>query len=383
MLLLPNGCTCSEPSVFPKNWKTVSASTKHDWRIQYYFEKKLIIVKRMNRFKTVEERRAITKAILQEEIKKLKAGYNPLKNATIAEVQPAVGIEPTMPFIKAIRAAYSKLKLPKPTMACISSSITYIEKAAIKLGYNNMEVQKISRKHVIPLLEECNLSAQSYNHYRAYLMLLFTELIRLQAVEINPVDKYVEKMDVEEDIPELFTLEERRTIKKHFKSNKYFSRFMEIFFHSGARPIEMLRIKKEKVNVDELYYKTKVRKRKKIVEEKRAIKKIVAHLWRKAFNEAKDGEYIFGRFLQPSPIPCPRDYITDLWFREVKVGLGINKNFYWLKHTNLDETSRILDAKAAARQAGHKSTVITLKHYLINEEERQRARLSEVRNKFA
>jgi hypothetical protein len=67
----------------------------------------------------------------------------------------------------------------------------------------------------------------------------------------------------------------------------------------------------------------------------------------------------------------------------VKGTLGINKDLYALKHTNLDETSAILDAEAAARQAGHKTTVITLKHYLVNEEERERERLRQVPNKFA
>lgn len=34
MPLLPHGCQCSEISVFPRNWGTVSASIKLNWRIQ-------------------------------------------------------------------------------------------------------------------------------------------------------------------------------------------------------------------------------------------------------------------------------------------------------------------------------------------------------------
>ena len=75
--------------------------------------------------------------------------------------------------------------------------------------------------------------------------------------------------------------------------------------------------------------------------------------------------------------------ITEKWKQNVKEDLGINKNFYWLKHTNLDETATILDDEAAARMAGHTSTVITLKHYLVNKEEREMAKLRKVDNSFA
>lgn len=403
MLQLPNGCTCSDPSVFPKNWKTVSASAKKDkdgkqviinWRIQYYFRDpnfidrwpngKLIIVKGMNLFKTVEEKRATTKTILANEINGLKAGYNPILKAMIVDVSiPSYEIEPGTPFIPAIKMAFTKLKLSDSSLRNINSSITYIEKSSDKLGYSNIEVSKISRKHVIAILQTCGLSPQSYNHYRAYLMQLFTELIRLEAVEINPVDKYVQKIDIEENLKELLTHEERRRILDFYRNDKHFTRFLQIFFHSGSRPIELLRIKHEKVDPGCRFFKTKVRKRKKIVEEKRPIKKVAVSFWKEVLNETKPGEYLFGKFLVPGTEACLRDYITKKWQRDVKKGLGINKNMYWLKHTNLDETSAILDAEAAARQAGHKSTVITLKHYLVNEEEREMERLREVSNKFA
>jgi hypothetical protein len=67
----------------------------------------------------------------------------------------------------------------------------------------------------------------------------------------------------------------------------------------------------------------------------------------------------------------------------VKEGLGIDVDFSALRHLNLDETSRILDAEAAAKMAGHTSTVITLKHYLVNEEERKMEKLRKVDNDFA
>ena len=76
-------------------------------------------------------------------------------------------------------------------------------------------------------------------------------------------------------------------------------------------------------------------------------------------------------------------HMSNRWKEYVKEGLGIDIDFYSLKHLNLDETSKLLDAEAAAKMAGHTSTVITLKHYLVNEEERKMEKLRKVNNDFA
>ncbi|MBN9350347.1 MAG: hypothetical protein J0H55_06650 [Chitinophagaceae bacterium] len=74
---------------------------------------------------------------------------------------------------------------------------------------------------------------------------------------------------------------------------------------------------------------------------------------------------------------------TGVYQRYLNKGLGIDIDFYSLKHLNLDETSSILDAEAASKMAGHSSPVITLKHYLINEEQRELEKLKRVNNRFA
>ena len=52
-------------------------------------------------------------------------------------------------------------------------------------------------------------------------------------------------------------------------------------------------------------------------------------------------------------------------------------------HLNFDETSKLPDAEATAKIAGHTSTVITLKHYLINDEERKMEKVRRGNNDFA
>ena len=67
----------------------------------------------------------------------------------------------------------------------------------------------------------------------------------------------------------------------------------------------------------------------------------------------------------------------------VKKKLGITADFYSLKHLNLDEISGALDIEAAAMMAGHTSPVITMKHYAVNEKDREMERLRKVNNKFS
>jgi len=75
--------------------------------------------------------------------------------------------------------------------------------------------------------------------------------------------------------------------------------------------------------------------------------------------------------------------MSNKWREYVKEGLGIDIDFYSLKYLNLDEVAGQLDEEATARMAGHTSTVITWKHYLINEKERKMEKLKRVNNDFA
>ncbi len=86
MITLPNGCHCSELTVTPKDWKTCKVSAMaRNWHIQYYFyddalkQRKFVLVKGMNRFKTLKERREATVQLIENELYQLREkGYNPI-----------------------------------------------------------------------------------------------------------------------------------------------------------------------------------------------------------------------------------------------------------------------------------------------------------------
>jgi hypothetical protein len=99
-------------------------------------------------------------------------------------------------------------------------------------------------------------------------------------------------------------------------------------------------------------------------------------------------DFVFSKGLKPGIKQIRADQITRRWRRHVKGkvengGLGITADFYSLKHLNLDETAAVLDSKDASAMASHTTPVITIKHYLTNETERQNTRLQKVANPFA
>ena len=129
MLQLPSGCSCSTTlSVFPKNWKTGGPSLlQKAWRIQYYFRDpsdptspkygRLQIIKGMNTFKTLAERRQATQQLLDNELRMLQVeGYNPITKTFAQVPDPQEGeINPHTPFITALRLALNNLTLVDDT----------------------------------------------------------------------------------------------------------------------------------------------------------------------------------------------------------------------------------------------------------------------------
>lgn len=398
MIQLPGGCYCSQLSVHPKNWQTKSADQFCQWYISYRFydpnfidengrvKPKQIIIKGMNDLHDLKEKQEAVKLLLREELLLLQErGFNKITNS-FAEIDTREITEYSL-LPESLEYAFKQLNVGKQTKESAESCKKRIQKVIIHLRFQDMQLKDIKTRHARKILNTCsklyNLSAHSFNHYRAYLLMFFKVLLREDALEYNPV------LNIEKQVPLkklkiLLTAEERKKINDHFKSTDiYFYRFMHCFFHSGARPIELIRLKKEDIDLKNQYYKVVIKKGKLNEEQLRPIKFIAIDFWQAQCNEAKDGEYLFGTSLKPNIVPGTRDYITKKWQREVKKRLGVNKDFYSLKHLNLDETAALLNVEAASKMAGHTSTVITMKHYLINEKERQNELLKKVNNSFS
>jgi len=401
MIQLPNGCSCSAFNVHPQNWKSPRASLKKDWYITYrfydplyrnhpkYLYGKLVMLKGMNHFTTREARQQGTAAIIERELDRLQnKAYNPITGYSNDQVPTAFIIEPLTPFIEALTKAEKRIQAAASTKRDLRSILHFVTKASEQLRFERLPVSRISRKHIKLLLTQVETtqtfeSPHRYNKIRTYLMLLFNELVDLEAVDFNPVKDIAKKKGVIR-LRKLLSDDQRNLIDAHLKAHHYrFWLFTQIFFHSGARLTEMMQVKKEEVDLQRQVFKVTVRKGQLRKEVEKPIKHVALPFWEEVLKDAEASDYLFSRKLKPGPVPVQSYQITKRWNKYVKKELGIAEDFYSLKHLNLDETAALLDIQAAAIQASHTSTHITVRHYAVNEYQRQLERLKGIENPFS
>jgi integrase len=400
MITLANSCYCSDLKVYPQNWKTSKASIKEDWMVYYRFydpqfrqdpkykKGKLVRLKGMNGFKTLLDRQNQTVKILEAELIKLKEeGFNPI-TGHFMQVALSSTIKASSPFLQALTDVERLITSSKSTKRDLKSTLGFVALASQQLGLSGMPVCQISRKHIKLLLNqiEANQAAESahrYNKNRTYLMMLFKELVELEAIDTNPVREISKKQRMV-PIRKLLTPAERTIIDKHLRESHYrFWLFTHIFFHSGSRLTEMMQVKGSDVDLVNQKFVVTVKKGKLFKQFFKPIKNSCLEYWREAIADCSDNEFVFSEGLIPGKSSINTDQITKRWKKHVKDKLGIDADFYSLKHLNLDETAALLDINAAAEMASHTNSKITAKHYALNEGHRQNQRLIDLPNRFA
>lgn len=397
MIILPNGCRCSELKVFPQNWKSVSASLQKDWYIHYRFyddqerEKypngKQVSIRGMNRMTRIVDRQAATKVLLNHELDLLQfQGYNPITNNFYVPEYKG-DLETHTPFIAALRLAATRIKGVTGTMTDIRSVIKGTEKAAKTLGYNNIPIAEIKRKHIKLILEECQrtnprFSAHRYNKYRAYLTRMFKELVELEAAQVNPV-RDISKMKETKKIRIVLTMEERKKVDEHLqKVNRPFWLFVQIFFHSGARITELLRLQGKDVNLQTQQYKSLIKKGHSR-EVNKTIKDIALPFWQEAMANCGPNDYVFSEGLKPLGRPIRSDRMWHKWKTWVQVPLEIKATLYSLKHSNTSEVVGLLSDQDAAKLNSHTSTAMVRSIYDVGRTDREHNRLKGVCNSLS
>lgn len=396
MIALPNGCSRSTILVYPSNWKSNRASTKKDWLIQYRFYDpafkgtpkwgKDIPIKGMNRFPKLADRQEITAELLQAEMQKLSEGWNPIIKQYIVPAASdfVADIDPSTKFIEALRLAEPKVETVKEVHDDMQSIIKAVEAAAGTLydqssrkKYKDLPIESINSKHLIFIMEQCQannprLTEKRHNKYLAYLSMIFNKLKSLKAVHSNPVENVDRKKTIAKKRL-ILTDKEAAVVDKHlFQKDYFFWRYMHIFFHSGARGTELSQVKKgANVDLSGQEFIVLVKKGNQYQEQTRVISNGVLHLWQEVWNEAKDGEYLFGAGLRAGPKKQGERYVSKKWQEYVKKELGIEKDFYSLKHKRSDLIDAKLSLKHAQESAGHKNDRTT-KIYTVGHEERRR-----------
>lgn len=393
MLQLQGNCRAGKIAVFPKNWNTARASIKNDWCINYWFyddnlsKKRQIRIRGMNHIHDLKERQNVTKAIIQQELSLLKKGYNYITEKYFVDNKIKYEIDPLTPFVKALWKAMERVKCEQHTIEDIRSILKYFEQSVINLEYDNIPIGEVRKKHIRYALDNCKnikkvWSANQFNKYRTYISLLFSELCEIDAVEFNPV-RDISKQKTVKKIRATLTEEERRKINEYLPGRNYnFYRFMQIFFHSGARETELLRLKCSDVELHNQRYLATIKKGKIQFETWKTIKDIALPFWAEVMKNGAADDFVFGIGLYPNSRPTTNTLIGKYWRKYVKNPLGITADFYALKHLNTSETVSILSDEDAARLNSHSSTAMVVNIYDTKRQDRQHERLKKLTNQF-
>lgn len=397
-ILLPNGCSCSTPSVNPKNWKTCKVSAlKKDWQIQYYFydpefpkPKRPIVIKGMNSYHNLIDRRAVTQAILDDEINALvKLGYNPYLKKYIQQRpdKPKKLMNPDLLIIEAFRLAHSKIKGTQEHLKQIEYAINRFEKAAIKLRMNEITIYNFRRSELKEIFDFLNLTDNYFNKFKAYFSSLFKELIEYECCETN-LTRDIQKRTIIKNQREVMEVPLVELILEKLRpDHPEFYRYAKIFFYSGGRSTELFSVQAKDVNLDNQEYQVLIKKGKQYVWETKIIIQNAIPFWTEVVEKCKSKEdYLFSYGLVPGPEKNTSKQITIRWRTHVKKKLVVKDNliyfkadldkindfeyesitadFYSMKHTFLDLLDSLQDENdnsinTAKEIANHRTDKIT------------------------
>ncbi|WP_298118149.1 site-specific integrase [Flavobacterium sp.] len=408
-ILLPNGCSCSTPSVNPKDWKTCNKSAlQKDWRIQYYFydpnfpkPTNPIVIKGMNSFKDLAARREITKALIDDEFKALKDGYNPyLKKYTQEKPQlEKPKMNPDLKVIEAFRLAHEKLKGTDEYLDQVRYAINRFEKALIELQLSEVTIYNFKRSQLKETLDYINLTDNYYNKFKAYFSSLFKELIEYECCEVN-LTRDIQKRSIVKKQREFLEVDKLSLVLEYLRLNyPEFYRYGKVFFYSGARSTELFSVQMKHVRLEKQEYDLLLKKGKQYVWETKVIIQDAIPFWTEIVQKcnSKD-DYLFSYGLVPGTEKNNSKQITIRWRKHVKNKVAfyrdklyliedlkqkniseyesITADFYAMKHTFLD----LLDSmnENAMGMASHRKENTT-KIYTAGRERRKNESLKSIR----
>ncbi len=379
---LQNGCSHSKLSVNPSNWNTKKAKIGINWFINYRFydsrfpKPKQVKIQGMNSFKSLTERQKETLRLIEEECKALQNGYNPFSNSNNSSLD-------SLSLIVALKLALEKVSVAEVTKRDIKTALNKFEKAINQLGWIQLSIAEVSRKHIRQILDMSSNTDDRFNKNRSYLMILISVLCELELVAFNFV-RDIKKRKVIKYLRQVLTVEERIRVNKYLLTEyPEFHRFLHIFFHSGARISELMRLKVSDVDLANKRFKMVIKKGSYYREVWRTIKDIALPFWIELIRNSTENDFLFSKGLTPGSIEIQPYQINKRWYRLVKKKLNITADFYSLKHLHTTEVVELIGAKDAAMHNGHTSTSMVSKVYDVRKETRERANIASLSNKFA
>lgn len=387
-------CSYTEVWVHPKNWKTLTSkkSLELNWYVECKFTDPLFIEKypkgfpfrkKLNKFRTLEERKAAIQLLLIQ-IPKLfeEKGWNPItKKYMLPEAKPVPGtLHPKMNFIEALEINYPKLMVSEGIKKECRRIIAKIKNSATEQKIE-IPICEIHSGHIRDLLDPLGLTNNEYNKYLTHLSIVLSDLVEKRMVFHNPI-KDIRKKKTVKKIRETLKVDELNKIFKILKQDNYtFFRYGMIFFHSGARSSELFRVQKKDVYLDKREYRVTIKKGNSHREVIKVILPNALKYWTEIIQECTNEEdYLFTRNLQPSLIATQPYQITKRWKRLVKDKYNVTADFYALKHLFLDELDKATsESSMLSKGMASHETDVTEKVYLIGRNGRKNEALKNIK----
>lgn len=377
------GCSYTEFWVSPANWqKATKKDLDKEWYVQCTFfdpryEKKypkgFPYRKKANRPNTIEERKEMISFLLKNIPKQLNDGYNPIIKKYM-HLQKE-GLYPDLHFIEAYRRALEIKSGTKSHLYNIKRAIDRLEEASEALGMQYIKIKDLRRVDLKRMLDWLQLPDKYYNRFVIYFSSLYRELIEYECCESNITrDIYPKKTFKEPRI--VLEKNELDKVKEHLEEHyPDFYRYMMIFLYSGARNTELFRLQRKDVDLDKQEFVILLEKG---GQYKRCTKVILSpalEYWKEVCEECQSpDDYLFSLNFVPSKKMGHTEIVTRFWKRNVKDKLGVDADFYALKHYMLDN----LDSDTAMLLASHTNKNTTA-IYQVNKAKKEREMLKQLK----
>lgn len=377
------GCSYTELWVSPANWqKATKKDLDKDWYVQCIFfdprygkkyPKGFPYRKKANKPQTIEERKALISFLLKNIPQQFNNGYNPITKKYMNLRDE--GLYPDLLFIEAFKRALEIKSGAKSHLYNIKRAIERLEKASEALGMQYIKVKDLRRVDLKIMLDYLQLPDKYYNKFVIYFSSLYRVLIEYECCESNITrDIYPKKTFKEPRL--VLEKNELDKIKELLEeTHPEFYRYMMIFLYSGARNTELFRLQRKDVDLDKQEFVILLEKG---GQYKRCTKVILTpalEYWKEVCEECQSpDDYLFALNFVPSKKMGHTEIVTRFWKRNVKDKLGIEADFYALKHYMLDN----LDSDTAMLLASHTNKNTTA-IYQVNKAKKDREMLKQLK----
>lgn len=362
---------------------TADKNIKKRWYIEFYYlypgsvhqYKRFKEYLGINKIKNISDRLLYGSEALKFVSDKLAKGFNPFtaRRRSECNIKPFMGIQEQVKYIVGVMGVNATKSQRNTYNEMYNRLMMFCEQ--FKLMHSSMFDFSLTdaKKFKDWMLDERDLAAKTVNNTISHLTMIWDQAIEEQLTEQNPF-KLLTKAKMK-DKPEndnaLIRFEpitdgEMKKIFPHLRAiNEHdFIRFLLFVYYAWARPIELLRLKVEDIEIERSLIRFKKGKTK---NGKASYVQIVPPLMDKIkemnLKQYPSNYYLFSDDYIPGPRQLSKNNPSRRWRDKVKMEIGIKKDLYALKHTGnieyLINNKGMNNLKWQQLQNRHSSAVMT------------------------